>query len=106
MVKLILSFVLVFLIVYFTYLLFRMVSPIKEGFGLGHMGFLLGHRGFGHGVGLGHRGFLLGHREFGHGFGLGPRLIKDISPWYSGYSSVSYENEEPLYGKPIMLQRI
>jgi len=99
MVKLILSFVLVFLIVYFTYLLFRMVSPIKEGFGLSHMGFLLGHRGFGHGIGLGHRGF-------GNGFGLGHRLIKDISPWYSGYSSVSYENEEPLYGKPIMLQRI
>jgi hypothetical protein len=105
MAKLILSVVLIFLIVYFTYLLFRMVPPIKEGFGSGH-GFLLGHRGFGHGFGLGHRGFLLGHREFGHGFGLGHRLIKDISPWYSGYSSGSYENEEPLYGTPIMLQRI
>ena len=106
MVKLILSVVLVFLIVHFTYLLFRMVSPIKEGFGLSHMGFLLGHRGFGHSFGLGHRGFLLGHREFGNGFGLGHRLIKDISPLYSGYSLGSYENEEPLYGTPIILQRI
>ena len=99
MVKLILSFVLVFLIVYFTYLLFRMVSPIKEGFGLSHIGFLLGHRGFGHVFGLGHRGF-------GNGFGLGHRLIRDISPWYSDYGSGNYEKDEPLYGTPIMLQRI
>jgi len=125
MAKLILSLVLILLIVYFTYLLFRRVSSLSksslnEGFGSGHGG---GHGFGGHGIG-GHG--IIGHGFGGHGIGghgIGGHGIRGhgfgwnrVSPWYYGGSYdvnplyIYEEEEEPLYydeyGRPLILRRI